>query len=156
MKSVPDAINGPLISITSFSQEQNPIAQGLLSFSNRTPQFRDFLVDSDSKESACNAGDPGLISGLGRSPGEGNGYTLQNLCQYNPMDREAWRATVHGVAKSQTRLSNLTAAAAIQSPELEKYFFKITLGLQKWDLWASSFPRVPFLCTHPDSSRNSS
>ena len=57
---------------------------------------------SDSKESACNAGDPGLIPGLGRSPGEGNGNPLQHPCLGNPMDRGAWRATVQGVAKSWT------------------------------------------------------
>ena len=59
-----------------------------------------------NKESACNAGDPTLISGLGRSPGEGNGYPLQDSCLKNSMDRGAWRATVHGVAKSQTRLKD--------------------------------------------------
>ena len=60
----------------------------------------------DGKESACNAGDLGLIPGSGRSPGEGNGYPLQCSCLENPMDRGAWWATVHGVAKSQTRLSD--------------------------------------------------
>ena len=59
-------------------------------------------------KSACNAGDPGLIPGLGRSPGEGNGNPLQYACLENPMDRGAWWATVHGVAKSQTRLSDFT------------------------------------------------
>ena len=54
------------------------------------------------KESAFNAGDLGLISGVGRSPGEGNGNLLQCSCLENPMDRAAWWATVHGVAKSQT------------------------------------------------------
>ena len=49
------------------------------------------------KESACNAGDPGSIPGSGRSPAEGNGYPLQFSCLENPMDRGAWRATVHGV-----------------------------------------------------------
>ena len=57
-----------------------------------------FPHDSDSKESACNAGDPDLILGLGRSPGEWNGYPLQYSCLENPMDRGAWQATVHGVA----------------------------------------------------------
>ena len=61
-----------------------------------------------SKASVCNAGDPGLIPGLGRSPGEGNGNPLQHSCLENPMDRGAWCATVHGVAKSRTRLSNFT------------------------------------------------
>ena len=54
---------------------------------------------SDGKESACNSGDPGSISGSGRFPGEGNGYPLQCSCLGNPMNREAWRATVHGVTE---------------------------------------------------------
>ena len=65
-----------------------------------------FPGGSDSKESACDAGDPGLIPGLGRSPGEGNGNPLQYPCLENAMDRGDWRAVVHGVTKSWTRLSN--------------------------------------------------
>ena len=57
---------------------------------------------SDGKESAYNAGDVGLIPGLGRSHGEGNGHPLQYSCLENPMDRVAWLATVHGVAQSRT------------------------------------------------------
>ena len=59
--------------------------------------------------SVYNAGDPGSIPGLGRSPGEGNGSPLQDSCLENPMDRGAWSATVHGVAKSRTRLSDFTS-----------------------------------------------
>ena len=58
-----------------------------------------FPRSSVSKEPACNAGDPGLIPGLGRSPGEGNGNPLQCSCLENAMDRGAWQATVHGVAR---------------------------------------------------------
>ena len=58
------------------------------------------------KESACNAGDPSSVSGLGRPPGEGNGNPLQYSCLDNPIDRGAWWATVHGVTKSQTQLSD--------------------------------------------------
>ena len=65
-----------------------------------------FPGGSDGKESACNAGDPGSISGLGRSPGEGNGNPLQSYCLENSTDRGAWQATVHGVVKSQTQLSD--------------------------------------------------
>ena len=61
-----------------------------------------FSSGSDGKESACNAGDMGLISELGRSPGEGNGYPFQYFCLENPIDRGAWRAIVHGVAESDT------------------------------------------------------
>ena len=56
------------------------------------------------KESACPAGDPGSVPQLGRSPGEGSGYPLQCSYPENSTNRRAWRATVHGVAKSQTRL----------------------------------------------------
>ena len=64
-----------------------------------------FPGGSDSKESTCNVGDLGSIPGSGRSPGEGNGNPLQYSGLRNPMDSEAWQATVHGVAKNQTRLS---------------------------------------------------
>ena len=64
-----------------------------------------FPGGSDGKASVCNAGDPGSIPGSGRSPGEGNDNLLQYSCLENPMDRGAWQATVHGVAKSWTRLS---------------------------------------------------
>ena len=62
--------------------------------------------DSDSKESACNAGDPGSVPGSGRSPGEGNGYPLPYSFLENSMDKVAWQATVHGVAKSRKQLSD--------------------------------------------------
>ena len=65
--------------------------------------------DQIAKVSASNARDPGSIPGLGRSPGEGNGNPLQYSFPENPMDRGAWQATVHGVTKSQTRLSNFTS-----------------------------------------------
>ena len=52
-----------------------------------------------SKESACNAGDPGSIPRSGRAPGEGNGNPLQDSCLENPMDRGAWRAIVHEVTR---------------------------------------------------------
>ena len=54
----------------------------------------------DSKESSCNAGDRGLIPGLGRSPGEGNGNPLHYSCLENPLDRGDWRTIVHGVTKN--------------------------------------------------------
>ena len=61
-----------------------------------------FPDDSDGKESVCNTGNLGLISGSVRSPGEGNGNPLQWSCLENSLDRGAWGATVHGVAMSQT------------------------------------------------------
>ena len=68
-----------------------------------------FPGDSEVKASAWKVGDPGSIPGSGRSPGEGNGNPPQYSCLENPMDGGAWWATVHGVAKSRTRLSDLTS-----------------------------------------------
>ena len=61
-----------------------------------------FRGGSDGKESTCNAGDLGLILGLGRSPGGGHDNPLQYPCLENPTDRGAWRAVVHSIAESQT------------------------------------------------------
>ena len=65
-----------------------------------------FPGGSASKESVCNAGDLGLNPGLGRSPGGGRGKPFQYSCLENPIHRGAWWATVHGVTKSQTGLTN--------------------------------------------------
>ena len=73
-----------------------------------------FPGGSEDKASACKAGDPGSIAGLERSPGEGNGNPLQYSCLENPMDREAWWATVHRVAESQTQLSDFTHSTAFE------------------------------------------
>ena len=94
---------GQQITISDYSleyeeQKKKSIVTSLVS--------RGFPGSSAGKESTCNAGDLGLIPGLGRSPGEGNGYPLQYSCLENPMDRGAWQATVHGVTKSRTRLND--------------------------------------------------
>ena len=78
--------------------------------------YKGFPGGSDGKASVCNAGDLGSIPGLGRSPGEGNGS--QYSCLENPMDGGAWWAAVHGVTKSQTRLSSFTFT--FHFPALEK------------------------------------
>jgi len=65
-----------------------------------------FPDGSDGKESSCSAGDPGLIPGLGRSRGEGNGNPLQYSCLEISEDRGAWWATIHEVTKSWKGLSN--------------------------------------------------
>ena len=75
-----------------------------------------FPGGSEVKASACNAGDLGSIPGSGRSPGEGNGNPLQYSCLGNPMDRGAWWTTVHGVAKSRTRLSDFTSLHFTSQP----------------------------------------
>ena len=64
------------------------------------------IWETMGKESACSMGDPGSVPGWARFPGEGNGHPLQYSCLENPMDRGAWWDIIHGVAKSQTRLSN--------------------------------------------------
>ena len=61
-----------------------------------------FPDSSVVKESACNAGDLGSTPGSGKSPREGNGHPLQYSCLENPMDREAWHAIIHAVAKGGT------------------------------------------------------
>ena len=70
--------------------------------------YMSFPGGSDGKMSAYNAGDRGSIPGSGRSPGEGNGNPLQYSCLEHLMDGGAWLATVHGVAKSRTQLSDFT------------------------------------------------
>ena len=79
-----------------------------------------FPGGSDSKVSACSAGDLGSILGSGRSPEEGNGKPSQYSCLENSMDGGAWYATVHGVAKSQTQLSNFTGTDGIKEYRTEE------------------------------------
>ena len=69
-------------------------------------QILGFPSGTDGKESACNGGDLGSISGWGRSAREGIGYPLQYSCLENSIDRGAWQATVHGVAQNWTQLGD--------------------------------------------------
>ena len=82
------------------------------------PASLDFPADSDSKESAFSAGDPGSIPGLGRSPGGGNSSQHQYSCLENSTDRGAWRATIRGIAESDMteRLTLSLSAPACQAP----------------------------------------
>ena len=77
----------------------------LAAFYSRESVYQLYAGGLDGKESACNVGDMGLITGLGKSPGEGNANPIQYSCLENPMDRGAWQATVHRIAGSQTRVS---------------------------------------------------
>ena len=95
---------------STHSTEKTPVPElsktthckpGLYNKSFLTSPSR-FPGGSDGKEPACNAGDLGSIPGSGRSPGEGLGYPLQYSCLEIPMDRGAWLAAVHGVAKDRT------------------------------------------------------
>ena len=83
-----------------FLGQEGPLEKGIATHSSILTKWS----GSEVKASACNAGDLGLISGSGRSPGGGNGNPLQYSCLENPMDGGAWWATVHGVAKSWTWL----------------------------------------------------
>ena len=73
-------------------------------FGDSVVVLKGFSGSSDGKESSCNVRDLGLIPGLGRSPGEGNGNPLQYSCLENPMEGGAWQAIVYGVTKSRTQL----------------------------------------------------
>ena len=77
-------------------------------------------MSTSGKASVCNVGDPGSIPGLGRSPGEGNGNPLQYSCLENSMDGGAWWATVHGVAKSRTPLSDFTSLHTLKSESVSR------------------------------------
>ena len=78
--------------------------------------------------SACNAGGLASIPGMGRSPGEGDSNPLQYSCLENPMNIGAWWATVHGVAKSWTQLSNFTFTFIIAKDKLSPHKFKTCPG----------------------------
>ena len=97
--------------------------------------MKGFPGDSGSKVSACSAGDLDSIPGSGRCPGGGNGNPLQYSCLENPMDGGAWEATVHGVAKSRTWLSNFTLTFSLSVEE--------DLG----DKWQSLTPQPSVLST---------
>ena len=116
--------------------------------------FSGFPGGSDSKASACNAGDPGLISGLGRSSGEGNGNPLQYSCLENSMEGGAWLATVHGVAKSRTRLNDFTFFLSCSFLEdLEEDLFPCLLQLPEvaWTSWLVASASM-FKAHHPNLS----
>ena len=111
----------------------------------QTPLIIDFSTvfsnkGSYGKGSACSAGDLGLIPGSGRSPGEGHGNPLQYFYLEDPTDRGAWKATVHRVAKSQTRLKWLSTRAKVfilgfwiyDLRNLVRQLFPTVTGNLKW------------------------
>ena len=95
---------------------------------------------SEVKMSACNTGDLGSIPGSGRSPGEGNGNPLQDSCLENPMNREAWWATVHGVTKSRTRLSDFASLLSSFPPPI----FSLLVFLLSFPVFLSLFQALPY------------
>ena len=110
--------------------------------------FLGFPHSSVSKESACNAGYLGLIPGLGRSPGEGNGNLFQYSCLENSMDRTAWHATVHGVARVGYNLATKPPPSGFLWPdegmqsvsECQEgwqdiaFYHHAFLGIEKWEI----------------------
>ena len=94
-----------------------------------------FPGGSDGKKSACNVGNPGLIPGLGRSPGEGNGNPLQYSCLEDPMDRGAWWATVHGVTKSWTQQSGWAHTDKYCICKMQWNIHHISKVFQVWFNW---------------------
>ena len=101
--------------------------------------IKGFPGGSEGKTSACNARDPSSIPGSGRSPGEGNGNPLQYSCLENSMDKGAWWATVHGVTKSWTRLSNFTFTFTLYIIfSLFHYMFlrKMDIGLNNYETFS--------------------
>ena len=107
------------------------ISLPLLSYFSMTPQRRRTtltghwasLCSSVGKESVGNAGDSGLISGSGRSPGEGNGNPLQYSCLENSMDRGDWQATVHGVARVRPDLATKPPTTTTNRPVHSEWIF---------------------------------
>ena len=100
--------------------------------------------------SACNAGDQGSIPGLGRSPGEGHGNPLQYSCLENPMDRGAWRAIVHGVAKSRTPLSDFTfTLRGQQRMRWWEAWCAAVHGIAKSRTWLSDWTELNWTVTAP-------
>ena len=102
------------------------------SFIPQISRVKGFPGSSVGKESTCNAGDMGLIPGSERAPGEENGYSLQYSCLGNPMDREAWQATVHGV--SRVRHNLVTKPLPLES----KPFFQVTFSIHDYRISTSN------------------
>ena len=99
-----------------------------------------FPGGSDGKESACSIEDLGSIPGSSRSPGEGNGYSLQYFCLENSTDRKAWWSTVHGVTKSQTWLSYIAGRFFTIWTPREACYYKILNIIQENKSWVIGIP----------------
>ena len=94
--------NGYPLQYSGLENSMDCIVRGVTKSRTQLGDFHIHAGGSYDKESTCNMGDLGSFTGLGRSPGGGHSNPFQYPCLENPMDRGAWRATVHGVAKSQT------------------------------------------------------
>ena len=99
-----------------------------------------FPGDLDGKESACNAGDLGSIPGLGRSPGEGNGYPLQYSCLENSKDRGVWKAIVTWVTKELDRTEQLTLTYSCIDGHLFLIFLSASFSCLSYSLSTVDVP----------------
>ena len=116
-----------------------------------SPPSPGFPSGSVVKDPSAHAGDPGLIPGLGRSPGGGNGNPPQYFCLENSTDRGAWKTTVHGLAKSQTRLSHPAGAYTLPThPPFRGNFCKLISESMVVHLTFRSAP-VHYALQLPDS-----
>ena len=95
-----------IVIASEVSQTERQIRHDITYLQNLKYDTNELIQGKESAYNARDTGDAGLIPGLGRSPGEGNGNTLQYCCLGNPMDRGNWWATVQGVEKSWTPMSD--------------------------------------------------
>ena len=125
-----DAGRSPILAAKGTQYAIRKLSQA---FPDGSVDKKDFLGCSDGKESSCNKEDLSLIPGSRRSPGEGNGYPLQYSCLENSMDRGAWWATIHGIAKGRTRLSHT-----------HTQWIRICLPMQgtRFDPWSEKIPHA--------------
>ena len=115
------------------------VFRGTAFFLARVVRLTCFHGDSAGKESACTVGDLCLIPGLGRSPGGGKGSPPQYSCLEHPVDRGTWRAAVHGVTKSQTRLSSFHLGSQKLDP---------SGSFSEWPPQATPRASFFFFCNH--------
>ena len=106
----------------------------LLSCKSSLYILRESPNSSVGKETVCSAGDLGSIPGLGRSPGKGNGNPLQYSCLENPMDRGAWQATVHGVARVRHNFEQLNHHQKCAVREMAIPFGMLLTSIQLFSL----------------------
>ena len=133
--------------ISFFSRCSKSLLFGLLNTMLCILHLLKYPAGSDGIESACNAWVLGSVPGLGKSPGEGSGYPLQCSCLENFMDRGAWWAPVHGVAKSQARLSDqhFHFSPSISSLRRLLFFHLFQENLQL--LWRHFYDSCPKILT---------